>query len=221
MKKTFVLVLVISLLCLMAIGTTLTYFTDTDFDSNTTMVVGKVEIEQHEKNRSGNDISTEELKLYPVTSGLVDGLIPVENNGVDKFVSVENTGSEAAYVRTIFAFEMKNDGNSPVGNEVQLVQVGIVMTDVTFIKDGVSYIIGVRTYADPLAGGATTDPSLKQVYLASAADNTFFDAVGVEYDILILSQAVQAKGFETAGAEAALNAAFGAVDTNTVAEWFQ
>ena len=216
MKKVLAIILAIALLCIIAVGTTLSYFKDEAYDINT-MSVGNVKIEQYEKDRSGNAIDNDGLKLYPVTSGLVDGLIPVANNGVDKVVTVKNTGSENAYVRTIFAFELKNDGKSPIDNEVMLVQSGITMTNVTFTKDGVQYIIGVCNYG-LLKAGETTVPSLKQVYLASTVGNEFYDAVGNSYNILVLSQAVQTQGF--ADAATALNTAFGEVTTANVTGWF-
>ena len=230
MKKILVFILAVAVLCSIAVGTTLTYFTDTDFDANT-MTVGKVEIEQYEKDRTGAAIDNDGLKLYPVTSGLVDGLIPVANNGVDKVVTVKNTGSENAYVRTIFAFEMMKKvtnvngedvvtWESPINDEVVLVQSGITMTDVTFTKDGVQYVIGVCTYGE-LAVGATTAPSLKQIYLHKDVGNEFSTAVGGVYDILVLSQAVQTQGF--GDAETALNTAFCALtaeNAQTIASWF-
>ena len=82
MKKTLAFILAVALLCIMAVGTTLTYFTDTDFDKNT-MTVGKVEIIQNETDRTGAALDADSLKLYPVTGApAADGLVPVANNGV-------------------------------------------------------------------------------------------------------------------------------------------
>ena len=230
MKKTLALILVVCLLCIMAVGTTLTYFTDTDFDKNT-MTVGKVEIIQNETDRTGAALDADSLKLYPVTGApATDGLVPVANNGVDKFVNVVLAdNSEDAYVRTIFAFERKNDGVSPVGTELKLVTgTEIKMTDITIAKDGVSYVIGVCTYDAPLTQtNKTSAYSLKQVYLDRSVDNTFFDAVGNSYDILVLSQAVQTQGFAAAdgksAAQVALDTAFGEITEANAAEiasWF-
>lgn len=228
MKKVLAIILAMSLLCIMAVGTTLTYFTDTDFDKNT-MAVGKVEIVQHEKDRVGNVINSNELKLYPVTANPDPDtkLVPVANNGVDKFVNVVlANNSEDAYVRTIFAFERKNDGASPVGTELKLVTgTEIKMTDITITKDGVSYVIGVCTYDAPLTQtNKTSAYSLKQVYLDRSVDNTFFDAVGNSYDILVLSQAVQTQGFTAEGsktvAQTALDKAFGEINADNAAKWF-
>lgn len=73
-----------------------------------------------------------------------------------------------------------------------------------------------------LPAGETTYPSLCQVYMASRATNEDCAALdgngnGV-YDILVLSQAVQVEGFETA--TLALDTAFGDVTADNVQMWF-
>lgn len=73
-----------------------------------------------------------------------------------------------------------------------------------------------------LPAGETTYPSLCQVYMASRATNEDCAALdgndnGV-YDILVLSQAVQVEGFETA--TLALDTAFGDVTAANVQKWF-
>ena len=143
MKKALAFILAVALLCIMAVGTTLTYFTDTDFDKNT-MTVGNVGITQYEKDRYGAQIDDDALKLYPATAGVAtDGLVPAANNGVDKFVTVKlDDNSENAYVRTVFAFEMmKVDGGwkSPIADKVILVDNGIQMTNIEIEKNGVHY----------------------------------------------------------------------------------
>ena len=74
-----------------------------------------------------------------------------------------------------------------------------------------------------LPADETTYPSLCQVYLASRATNEDVEALdgnnNDKYDILVLSQAVQAAGFDTA--KLALDTAFGAVDATTAAEWLE
>lgn len=72
-----------------------------------------------------------------------------------------------------------------------------------------------------LPAGETTYPNLSQVYMASRATNEDVEALdgnnNGKYDILVLSQAVQTKGFDNA--QAALDTAFGTVEDNA-AEWF-
>ena len=89
------------------------------------------------------------------------------------------------------------------------------------------YALAVCTYAEPVAAGYTTASSLRQIFLAPHAGNEFYDLIknsqGVsEYDILCLSQAVQAEGFNTAayGATYALDAAFGEVNVANATKWF-
>ena len=223
MRKTLAFILAVALLCIMAVGTTLTYFTDTDFDKNT-MTVGNVGITQYEKDRYGAQIDDDALKLYPATAGVAtDGLVPAANNGVDKFVTVKlDDNSENAYVRTVFAFEMmKVDGGwkSPIADKVILVDNGIQMTNIEIEKNGVHYIVGVCTYDGVLTKGDTTAPSLKQVYLASNVGNEFSTAVDGSYEILAVSQAVQSTGF--ANAADAFAAAFPYGENNAnVANWF-
>ena len=216
MKKLLAIILAIALLCIIAVGTTLTYFTDTDYDTNT-MTVGKVGINQ---TINGNETGVVSAPMFPVTAEPdANGLVPVANNGVnlDVVVTVDND-SKDAYVRTLFAFELKANGTSPIGTDVMLVGSGITMTDVTFTKDGVQYIVGVCDYSDALVSAGATLSSLKQVYLASTVGNEFSTAVGGVYDILVRSQAVQAQGFTSA--DAALTAAFGEVNAANVATWF-
>ena len=231
MKKTLAILLAMALLCIMAVGTTLTYFTDEDSDVNT-MTVGKVGITQNETDRTGVAINSGALKLYPVTAlpNQQTGLVAVENNGVDKFVSVMlDDNSADDYVRTIFAFEKKADGTRPINNEVKLVGGELInMTGVTITVDGVHYTLGVCTYDAPLTStNKTSDYSLKQVYLDSQVNNEFSDAIGGSYEILVLSQAVQTQGFtgtaEKSAAQVALDTAFCAItpeNAGEIAGWF-
>lgn len=259
MKKTLAIILALSLLCIMAVGTTMTYFTDTDGTTNT-MTVGKVTIDQIEQKRGATEGTYVNLiadangvtslgKLYPYTGeDAVNGWFSADDNAVDKIVSVENTGSEAAYIRTVFAFEMMNvDGEwkNPLDNsdgkakvhlnvnpnqtidfdnaDVVIYRHEINGNDVyNSMKDGAkaAFVIGVSTYENVLGGTSVSENSLRQIYLDSSVGNNFSDAIGGQYEVLVLSQAVQAKGFETVNAQTALNTAFGAVTAEKAAEWF-
>ena len=244
MKKTLAIIMAVALLCIMAVGTTLSYFTDTEADKNV-MTVGKVDIIQTETDRAGNPLASNSLKLFPVTSDPdASGLVPVANNGVDKFVNVKLAeGSEDAYVRTVFAFEMRKINGkwqSPITNTLPNQGILHLVTEgnrsIDFPKDLIiyvdasgkyslnaegakaAYIIGFWYYGnDGLIEKGNTDPftSLKQVYLGSRVGNGFYEQVGNSYEILVVSQAVQAQGF--ANAEAAFAAAF---PNDGMVDWF-
>ncbi len=173
---------------------------------------------------------------------VLDGL----NNVVDKFVLVENTGRSDAYVRTIIAFEIgtcenamfagdKYDAN---GNKIpQLIMTSSaddavwLQNDIGAVEiDGNDYYVVEYVYAGSdtrhvggiLPAGEFTYNNLAQLYLRKEATNE--DAEKIDgnkngtYDILVLSQAVQASGFESA--EKALDEAFGDVTAAKVKEWF-
>ena len=229
MKKTMMILAALSLACILAVGSTMSYLTYTDYDVNT-MVVGNVKIDQLEQKRNG-DAFVDEVKLLPVTSTATEEvaingtnyqLLSTAKNAVDKIVTVQNTGSEDAYVRTLFAFEMLNNGDgtwsNPFAGNLKMVANGDYMTDVTFEKNGTQYIVGVCTYADALVKDEVSAPSLLQIYLDSAEEGAFYKGAGASYEILVLSQAVQAAGFGSASE--ALDAAFGAVDAANAATWF-
>ena len=215
MKKVLAIILAIALLCIIAVGTTLSYFKDEAYNANT-MTVGKVGISQ---TINGSATVSSSYALFPVTAepDSTTGLVPVANNGVNLDVVVTvDSDSEDAYVRTIFAFELKANGASPIGTDVKLVGTGITMTNITFTKNGVQYIVGICDYGK-VSKDATLS-SLKQVYLDKTVGNEFSPAVNGAYDILVLSQAVQAQGFNST--DAAMTAAYGALTAENLATWF-
>lgn len=142
-------------------------------------------------------------------------------NVVDKFVTVKNTGESDAYVRTIFAVEVGPDAiNDPyvhIVNNSTDIKEGATWTwdridGVVQIGDGY-YQLGVATYTEAVKPGATTIPSLKQIYMDKVATNENVNVYGDTFEILVFSQAVQADGFDSIieGPKAALNEAFGEV----------
>jgi len=156
-------------------------------------------------------------------------------NVVDKFVFVENTGKSDAYVRTVFAFEAGDlnwsewdrlfhlningthwDWEDGPFTEITIDDVRYFMISATYTgnagTDGLTHKDGV------LGANETTRPSLLQYDLDSSATNEDVKAFGDEYEILVLSQAVQAEGF--ASADAALDEAFGDVNATNAANWF-
>lgn len=252
MRKALAIILAMSLLCILSVGGTLTYFTDTDWDANT-MVVGKVEIEQHEQYRKGVDESGNTIygdwgaeytpHLYPYTgSDAVDSWYDTSKNAIDKIVTVKNTGSESAWIRTLFAFEAVNGAdpvesgiihvnyNDSVGEDNQPIGKWEKVTSITRTEGEeenqvtTTYYIYSFTYTKSYEGNnTTTEASLKQIALDYSQGNEFYEAVGESYDILVLSQAVQAAGF--VDAEAAFTAAFPygpyGADYANVAGWFE
>ena len=146
-------------------------------------------------------------------------------NVIDKFVFVENTGKNNAYVRTWFAFEQ---GDLLDEKMDELIGVNIntgswswkdVAKNVEIVdENGVvsKYNIMVATYTAMDGSGILTPdeiarPSLLQLYLNPTATSEDAEAIdgnnnGI-YDVLVMSQAVQADGF--ADAETAFNATFG------------
>ena len=145
-------------------------------------------------------------------------------NAQDKFVTVENTGKTDAYIRTIVAIEIGSTDGSLIGssyhsnwskNAVGKVEINENTYYVfEYIYKGASD--GSRHVGGVLPAGETSYPNLSQVYLKSVATNE--DMVKLDgngngtLDILVVSQAVQADGFDNA--EAALNAGFGDITTD-------
>lgn len=164
-------------------------------------------------------------------------------NAVDKFVTVANTGDSDAYVRTLIAFEMGtltvDQFAEAISHEMRADEAGNgkfpwklgaqVVADI----DGHNYYVfeliycgaqtstGYKHENGVLPAGATTYPSLCQIYMTAESTNETVNAIDGDgngkYDILVLSQAVQAAGFENA--KLALDTAFGAVTAATAAEW--
>lgn len=241
LKKILLGTTAVALTAAVSIGATLAYLTDTDEDVNV-MTLGDVYIEQIEQERVDDDAAQTELKEFEQNQPLLPAVFPgssipwapedqwvvpgdqawkvVEDNTnvIDKFVTVKNTGKSDAYVRTIFAFEWNYEEDY-----IHLVSNGTNITEGATWKweylpglaeiGGSKYMIGIATYTEPVKPGATTIPSLKQVYMNKAATNEYCEQFGDTYDILVYSQAVQTEGFDSiiVGPEAALDEAFGEI----------
>lgn len=274
-KRLIASVTCLCLLLVMLMSSTLAWFTDSKMSHNT-MTVGNVEIKQLEQYRENgvlNPWHTEDYTHNPpmnpvvpegLASDLAKSLFNINgtdynlfNEGqlvLDKIVSVQNVGSDPAWVRTVFAFElMRTDDGwvNPLGskvfiNENPAQKIDFPKVDENYIvvyryvvevegeKNFIysdkeisttnldaAFVVGVTTYSDVLNSTYTTDPSLLQVYLDQNEDgSTFRTSVNGEYEILVLSQAVQYAGFEKYGASASLNHAFGDVTAIKAAEWF-
>lgn len=158
-------------------------------------------------------------------------------NVIDKYVTVTNTGKSGAYVRTFIALEMGgyNDdltafaksgiglsNNAENGGEFKFPGAWVWTHDFAAQIGGKWYNVMVAEHQAVLEPGKTTVPSLNQIYLSCDATNEMaakLDGNGNgTYDILVLSQAVQASGFSDA--KTALNEGFGEVTAAKIAEWF-
>lgn len=140
-------------------------------------------------------------------------------NVIDKFVFVENTGKSDAYYRTIVAVEC------PEGLDPELIHINDT-ANTRFTKtepfyaviDGVQYVLYGYIYNPILTPNEVSRPSFLQVFLDPAATNEDCALFGDTWEILVVSQAVQAAGF--ADAMTALETAFGEVNAVKVQEWF-
>lgn len=241
-KKIVAFMLVIAMVAIAAISGTLAYFTDTDSAINV-MTVGNVDIEQIEQERGQNGELrefTQDKMLLPMGGAPAWAAEEVTVNGdsfkvfdsenvVDKIVTVENNGNTDAYVRTIVALEA---GDS-AGEADDLWQNYIAITDnadgeKVICEDnklyveisGTYYIIVVYTYTDALEAGAKSVASLTGVALYAETTQDVVANLGETYEVLVLSQAVQASDMgDDAGA--ALDNAFGDVDAENAADWFE
>lgn len=225
----------VALTAAVSVGGTLAYLSDTDEDVNI-MTMGNVYIDQIEQERVDDAAAQDQLTDFQDNKDLLPAVYPgdsipwadpsqwvvpndeawkvVEDNDnvVDKFVTVKNTGDSPAYVRTLIAFEEPSDLIHYVGNGSNITEGATwewVWLDGTFAYDGANYSLAVVTYTAELAAGATTIPSLKQVYMGKTADNDYCNQFGESYQILVYSQAVQTAGFDTP--QEALNEAFGEI----------
>ena len=240
-KKIVAFTLVIAMLAI-CFGATLAYFTDTDAAKNV-MTMGKVDIEQVEQERAEDgalQAFTQNKMLLPMGGNPAWAEEKVTVNGdsfkvfdsenvIDKIVTVDNNGNTDAYVRTIVALEAgktAEEAEDLWDNYIALTdnsdgETIICEDNDLFVKIGETYyIIVVYTYTDALEAGAKSGASLTGVALYKEATQETIANLGDTYDVLVLSQAVQASDMgDDAGA--ALDKAFGDVDAKNAADWFE
>ena len=220
MRKPMIMAAALVLALAMAISGTIAYLTDTDSDVNV-MTLGNVKIDQIEVGSDGKPFQDGD-PLYPVyyPNGELDWAT-VEGD-VHKEVTVKNVGSSDAYVRTWFAFEA---GNLSWDEFEKYILLNLNDADASawewswdktqkysiknqHAEDG-NYFIALATLKDPLKKGETTEESLIQLAMAPEAGNEVVEAMGSEYVVLVLSQAMQTVNFEEKTPAQALAIGFG------------
>ena len=191
-KKIIVVSAIVALVAIALVGSSLAFFRDADEKKNV-FVFGSVDIEQHEKDRDGNDFVDNSI-LMPVidttlgtdsesaTTRDADGM-PTDENFRDKIVTVENVGSEDAYVRTYIAVPKALDDAGIIKRDIK---AGTDWTAVSadpvavITKDGIEYNVYAYYYNAILPDGETTPALLNGVYLDYKTDcKTAVDANGV------------------------------------------
>ena len=237
-KKIVAFTLVIAMLAI-CFGATYAYFMDTETVKNV-MTIGNIDIEQIERQRGENGLepfkngkmllpmgnhpawANTELTLNGQTFKVFDS-----ENVIDKIVTVKNNGNSAAYIRTIVALEAgksADEANNLWYKNIALTHgmgsFGIEEDNDLYVEiNGQYYIIVVYTYKEALAAGAESVPSLTGVALYANTTKEDIANLGSEYEVLVITQAVQAADMG-ADAGAALDKAFGDVNAENVADWF-
>ena len=158
--------------------------------------------------------------------------LPMADDYVDQIVRVKNEGTTSVYVRVIVAVPAVLDDANDAGHNALHWNLGNrFMADGSFssdndtntdfadiswkyfetaVVDGVECNIYIFTYAQPLAGGDTTDAAaFVGFYLDTSVDvvngHILLDGVDTGFTddtvkVYVKAQAVQAYGFDTAGA---------------------
>ena len=234
-KRIMSIALALCLLAVAAMGT-IAYFTDTDNDKNV-FTFGSVEITQNEvMYKDGNFVDFEDggvlLPMGNDTAWAAEELtysgasfkVFDSDNWLSKIVTVTNDGDSDAYVRTIVAVEGNQkawDENIAITDNVGTTSgVSYGVSDLYVTINGTEYIIVTYVYDEAVAANTTSVPSLTGVALYKETTQEDIVAFGDTYDVLVISQAVQAADMGT-DAGAALDEAFGAVTETSVVEWFE
>ena len=216
------------------IGGTMAYLSSQDQDANV-MTLGNVHIEQVEQERDENGLLTQFKQAKPAYPAVYEQIAwdddKVEVNGaeykvfdedmkniIDKIVTVNNTGKSKAYVRTIVAIEAPDgDPNNLIHFSYNEEGVKVSEGFVTEIN-GVDYYVIAFTYDEALMPGENSVPSLMQLFLGKEATNEECEKFGNSWEVLVLSQAIQTNGFDTAAT--ALDEGFGKVTEANAKTWF-
>lgn len=237
-KKITAIALVVCLVAVAVVGGSLAYFTDTDAKTNV-FTTGNVDIQLIE-NFGDNDPATPE-KLLPATGSAQAGTL---QNGITKEVTVKNIGTEDAYVRVHIAIpSMLDNGNPEFDAGKNALHFNYAADSIGEGKwdwskttgtpyegdwnyyettiDNIKYNVYVVTYGTALkTNEVTPENAMHQVYLDSKtsneAINAYIEALGANWQILVLAEGTQSAGF--ANAYDALNTAFGVPGSYTV-DW--
>lgn len=236
-KRIMTIALCLCLLAVAAMGT-IAYFTDTESAKNV-FTVGNVDITQNEQMIKDRQIVTFEggSRLLPMGDDEAWGETVYELNGskfkvfesdnaLSKIVSVTNNGNSPAYVRTIVALEGNKDNwyknialstsKNPYGDPDLIEEDNDLIVEI----NDQDYIIVIYTYKNALEAKQTSKPSITGVGLYCETTKEDIAAFGSEYEVLVISQAVQADDMgDDAGA--ALDKAFGVVNEENVQAWFK
>lgn len=203
MRKTTLLSIVALLMALMiGVSGTMAYLQDSDADVNV-MTLGNVYIEQIEEQLAADGLT---IEPYEQNKPFYPGC------DVSKIVSVENTGKSDAYIRTIFAFETVDSETFDISFTIDETNWSVGALEAVVEIDGKTFEIYEAVYTGVLAPGETSPVSLSKVTMSATATNEDMEALGGEYEILVVSQAVQTEGFSDP--LTALDAAFGNTTAN-------
>ena len=234
-KKIIVISAAVALLALLAMSTSLAWFSDNDEITNV-FTVGSVKIEQNEVGADGGAF-VQDQDLMPIVN--VNNPAADENY-IPKIVDVTSTGENPAYVRTHIAIPTKLVGTLKLQLSDSTKWIPATTYESTTSVDGVDYTVYSFTYTDALNKGNVTDDLLLGVYVDAKTDLKdnpatteadlefcYFDDATGEYvftgyvawkadgtasekvNVLVATQACQSQGFTDA--QTALDTVFTAI----------
>lgn len=234
-KKIIVISAAVALLALLAMSTSLAWFSDNDEITNV-FTVGSVKIEQNEVGADGGAF-VQDQDLMPIVN--VNNPAADENY-IPKIVDVTSTGENPAYVRTHIAIPTKLVGTLKLQLSDSTKWIPATTYESTTSVDGVDYTVYSFTYTDALNKDNVTDDLLLGVYVDAKTDLKdnpatteadlefcYFDDATGEYvftgyvawkadgtasekvNVLVATQACQSQGFTDA--QTALDTVFTAI----------
>lgn len=240
-RKILTMAMTLAMVAILAVGGTLAYFTDTDYQENC-FTVGDVHIDLWE-DFGDNENNFEEL--VPVTYDK-DGKRKADNV-VEKEIYVDNTGSKEAYVRVHIAFPAVLDSGDPEYAAYKNILHWNFTADAVadghwnfnkdvdgenypgnggnwnayiMEQDDIKYNVYVATFESKLAPGETTVDAICQVYMDSKTTNEDVEGLkeilGEKWIVKVAAEAAQTDGFDNA--YEALNTAFGVPGEYTI-DW--
>ena len=234
-KKIIVISAAVALLALLAMSTSLAWFSDNDEITNV-FTVGSVKIEQNEVGADGGAF-VQDQDLMPIVN-VNDPA--ADENYIPKIVDVTSTGENPAYVRTHIAIPTKLVGTLKLQLSDSTKWIPATTYESATSVDGVDYTVYSFTYTDALNKGDVTDDLLLGVYVDAKTDLKdnpatteadlefcYFDDATGEYvftgyvawkadgtasekvNVLVATQACQSQGFTDA--QTALDTVFTAI----------